>query len=96
MDFTAQNRSLVRAIQNGEEDKLADLLYTNRGLIKFAVNKVTDGMNIDFKQKADLEDLCRIEMKEAVAFYDFNRDAEFSTYACNRMMNVIKKQMKMQ
>ena len=79
-EIKASNKTLIRWIQEGDEQARQDLCVKNSGLVgKFAVK-----CKKKFADKLDLEDLMQegyMGLIKAAERFDFSKGTEFSTYA---------------
>lgn len=82
-----RNRTLITLAQQGDKDKLAQLIEENKGLIWSIVKRFLGrGYEAD-----DLYQIACIGFIEAIQRFDFDYNVEISTYSVQYMIGEIKK-----
>lgn len=82
-----RNKTLITLAQQGDKDKLAQIIEENKGLIWSIVKRFLGrGYELD-----DLYQIACIGFIEAIQRFDFDYDVELSTYSVQYMIGEIKK-----
>lgn len=82
-----RNRTLITLAQQGDKDKLAQLIEENKGLIWSIVKRFL-GRGYEAE---DLYQIACIGFIEAIQRFDFNYEVQLSTYSVQYMIGEIKK-----
>lgn len=82
-----RNKTLITLAQQGDKDKLAQIIEENKGLIWSIVKRFL-GRGYE---PEDLYQIACIGFIEAIQRFDFNYDVELSTYSVQYMIGEIKK-----
>ncbi len=84
------NEQLVAAIQGGKKDLMQELLDKNAPLIKSIIREVTSGYNLIKEDYEDIEQICKMEIFDAISKYEASQNTKFMTYAAIILRRKIK------